>query len=163
MQLNGRDSSTVSKSIDSCHSKEYTENISLTSLTLSTLGASHTAQEKTRVLWCACAEVVNLWMWLSFRFVSRFVLFLNLYAEYWLHIKTERKLTPTQSRNREFTLCVLLVPRPRPAFQLFSFYTQVSVFCRLVYTWDAFYFGFHKQTNKQKAMTRNRKKKPCMA
>ena len=28
MQLNGKDSSTVSKSIDSCHSKKYTENIS---------------------------------------------------------------------------------------------------------------------------------------
>ena len=41
--------STVS-SIDSCHSKEYTENISLTSLTLSRLGASHMAQEKIRML-----------------------------------------------------------------------------------------------------------------
>ena len=61
------DSSTVS-SIDSCHSKEYSENISLTSLTLSRSGASHTAQEKIRVLWCACVEVVNLWVWLPFRF-----------------------------------------------------------------------------------------------
>jgi len=46
----GKHSSTVSRSIGSCHSKEYTENnISLTSLTLSRLGASHTGQEKIRV------------------------------------------------------------------------------------------------------------------
>ena len=50
MQLNGKNSSAVSKGIDSCHSKEYTENISLTSLTLLRLGASHMAQEKIRML-----------------------------------------------------------------------------------------------------------------
>ena len=81
MQLNGKVSSTVNKSIDSCHSKEYIENISLTSLTLSTLGAEPygKAQEKIRVPWCACAEVVNLWVWLPFRFVSRFISFLDYY------------------------------------------------------------------------------------
>ena len=78
MQLNGKHSSTVSKSIGSCHSKEY-NNISLTSLTLSRLGASHAGQEKIRVR-LGGGEVVNLWVWLSFRFVSRFVSFLDLLA-----------------------------------------------------------------------------------
>ena len=46
MQLNGRNSNTISKTTDSCHSKEYTENnINLTYLTLSRPGVSHTARE----------------------------------------------------------------------------------------------------------------------
>ena len=103
MQLNGKDSSTVSKSIDSCHSKEYTENISLTSLTLSRPGASHMAQEKIPVLWCACAEVVNLWVWLSFRFVS----FLNLLAAV---KETLAKMPPsTLSKHCMCTISILVV------------------------------------------------------
>ena len=92
MQLNGKVSSTVSKSIDSCHSKEYIENISLTSLTLSTLGPEPygTAQEKIRLPWCACAEVVNLWVWLPFRFVSRFISFLDLLPPVWVALYSAR-------------------------------------------------------------------------
>ena len=80
MQLNGKDSSTVSKSIDSCHSKEYTENISLTSLTLSTLGAEPNGTGENTRVWCACADIVNLWAWLPFCFASHFVSFLDLLA-----------------------------------------------------------------------------------
>ena len=40
----------------SCHSKEYTENISLTSLTLLRLGVSHTEQEKNYVCCDALAR-----------------------------------------------------------------------------------------------------------
>ena len=74
MQLNGKNSSTVSKNIDSCHSEEYTENnISLTSLTLSRLGASHTAQEKIRgtvMRLRGSSNFVGVAS-VSFRFVSR--------------------------------------------------------------------------------------------
>ena len=81
MQLKGKNFSTVGKNIDSCDSKEYTENnISLICLTLSRLGAGHMAKEKIHVLWCDCAEVVNLWVWLPFHFVSHFVSFLDLLA-----------------------------------------------------------------------------------
>ena len=78
MQLNGKNSSTVSKSIDSRDSKEYTENnISLTSLTLSRLGASHTAQEKIHVRLCGSIKFVGVAS-ISFHFVS----FLDLLAPY---------------------------------------------------------------------------------
>ena len=62
--------------IGSCHSKKYTENnVSLTSLTLSRLGASHTGQEKIRVRlgWSqsGSSKFVGVAS-VSFRFVSRF-------------------------------------------------------------------------------------------
>ena len=73
----GKHSSTVSKSIGSCHSQEYTENnISLTSLTLSRLGASHTGQEKIRVRLGGSSSkfvcVASFSFRFAFRFVSRF-------------------------------------------------------------------------------------------
>ena len=59
--------------IGSCHSKEYTENnISLTSLTLSRLGASHTGQEKIRVRLGVSSKFVGVDS-VSFRFAFRFV------------------------------------------------------------------------------------------
>ena len=48
MQLNGKNSSTVNKSVDSCHNKKYTKNNISLYLILLRLGglASYMAQEK---------------------------------------------------------------------------------------------------------------------